>query len=255
MDDMDRSLHFSILGWRAWAPGLVSEQDWRQWLSEGQRPSGEERADVSFLPPMQRRRLGPMARSVFHVVRDCLQEDDAQIPMVFASRHGELARSYGLLESLARREGLSPRDFSLSVHNAILGLYSIQYANREAVSAVAAGLDTLPTGLMEAVVQAHARQGDCLFVWAEQKLPDFYLPYVPDDSPQVCLALHIAPPTSGPSGQGFRLALGSPALNDGGDGSEQTLNETAVLQAFMTGLLSGGAAWQTGLRQWRLEPS
>lgn len=47
------------------------------------------------------------------------------VRMVFASRHGELARSADLLKAIARDEDLSPTVFGLSVLNATAGLYAM----------------------------------------------------------------------------------------------------------------------------------
>ncbi|SDR34561.1 Beta-ketoacyl synthase, N-terminal domain [Pseudomonas cannabina] len=59
---------FNIARWHAWAPGLASVDDWRQWSHHPTLlETGDEAPDVSFLPAMQRRRLGRMARMAFAV--------------------------------------------------------------------------------------------------------------------------------------------------------------------------------------------
>ncbi|MCP1727731.1 hypothetical protein J2T60_001731 [Natronospira proteinivora] len=249
MNNNSTEIDFRLRDWQAWAPGMSSHKDWLAWIERGGPPAGEERADVSFLPAMQRRRLGPMARMVFRVMEDTLHDADDHAPMVFASRHGELARSYSLLQSLAEGEPLSPRDFSLSVHNAILGLHSIARKNREPATAVAAGLDTLPAGLLETAVQAAVSQRDCLMVWAEQSIPAFYRHYLPEDAPVACLALRVAPKEDTQAGPLFRLAWRAVPPGD-------PAGETAVLQSMLTGLVrpQGRGDWRSERRAWQLEP-
>ncbi|EPN11963.1 hypothetical protein A249_11367, partial [Pseudomonas syringae pv. actinidiae ICMP 18804] len=50
---------FNIARWQAWAPGLASADDWQQWsLNPTLLETSDAAPDVSFLPAMQRRRLG-----------------------------------------------------------------------------------------------------------------------------------------------------------------------------------------------------
>ena len=61
-------IQFEIDRWQAWAPGLVSTDDWTDWAREPcELESGDAQPDVSFLPAMQRRRLSRLARMVFAV--------------------------------------------------------------------------------------------------------------------------------------------------------------------------------------------
>ncbi|WP_240999111.1 beta-ketoacyl synthase chain length factor, partial [Pseudomonas viridiflava] len=102
--------------WRAWAPGLASADEWEQWSrTPRQLQDSNEAPDVSFLPAMQRRRLGRMARMAFAVGWP-LSEDHERMPLVFVSRHGETPRTFEILRDLAADEPMSPTQFSLSVH-------------------------------------------------------------------------------------------------------------------------------------------
>ena len=134
--------------WAAWAPGLESETDWAHW--DGEPPQGPAVPDLSWLPPMQRRRLPALARGVFHVARQAGGDDVDRLPTVLASAHGELSRTLGLLNDLAENEPLSPAAFSLSVHNAVSGQLSIALGNRAPASCVALAGDGISTALLEA---------------------------------------------------------------------------------------------------------
>ena len=112
----------SIIAWGAWAPGLSSREDWRQWR-QGNRTIGIENPPMpKAVPKLLQRRLSPLAKAVFNVIEQCVQQGEAP-PAVFSSAHGEIAKSLQMLENLQSGEELSPTAFSLSVHNAIAGLY------------------------------------------------------------------------------------------------------------------------------------
>src|SRR5689334_10839923 len=70
----------------------------------------------------------------------CLSEGEPKF--VLASRNGEFGRTLGLLEALTEREPLSPAEFSLSVHHALIGLLSIARGNGAGHTALAAGADS-----------------------------------------------------------------------------------------------------------------
>ena len=129
---------FNIAQWRAWAPGLDSVDDWRAWCQAPVLlPASDACPDVSFLPAMQRRRLSRLARMAFSVGWP-LAEGLQDLPLVFISRHGETPRTLDILSDLANEQPLSPTQFSLSVHNAVIGLWSILRGETSEMTALAA---------------------------------------------------------------------------------------------------------------------
>ncbi len=143
---------FDIDQWQAWAPGRACQADWARWANASQWPDDPEaQADVSFLPAMQRRRLSRLARMVFAVTQP-LTEGRPPMPLVYASRHGETTRNFALLSDLANAQPLSPTQFSLSVHNAIVGLWSIFQGDPSEMTAIAAEGDGLEHAVLEAAL-------------------------------------------------------------------------------------------------------
>lgn len=240
------SVRFRPLQWSAWAPGLASVDDWANWLDGDRGFAESDTPSMDFMPPLQRRRLGPLARMGFRVLEDCLDEGRPTLPIVFASRHGDLKRSYNLLSTMARGEPLSPRDFSLSVHNATLGLYSIFRGNTSPSSAVAAGLDSLPAGLLEASVQAAEMNRECLLVWVEDRIPDFYHRWLPQGTPVAGLAIRLAPASDDAA---WRLSWRAAPVVD------EPVSEADVLAAFLVPLLerSHRVDWIGDHKRWSLE--
>lgn len=99
------------------------------------------------------------------------------IPVVFCSQHGEVKRSLEILEPLAREEAISPAAFSLSVHNAISGLYSIASADTAPMTALAGEADGAGHALVEACAQLAAGAPEVLLVVYDEPLPENYRAY------------------------------------------------------------------------------
>lgn len=184
---------FRIEQWRAWAPGLDSTADWCAWH---QAPAcladNGEQPDASFLPAMQRRRLSRLARMAFHVAWP-LAEACGPLPMVFACRHGETPRTLAILSDLAHAEPLSPTQFSLSVHNAIIGLWSIQRGDCSEMTALAAAGDGLEHAILEACGLLAEGAPAVLLVIAEETPPALYAPFIDDVPFPYAVALLLTP--------------------------------------------------------------
>lgn len=164
-----------------------------RWSASPWQPldSGESQPDVSFLPAMQRRRLSPLARMAFAVAWP-LAESHGPMPLVFASRHGETPRNYELLCELARGEELSPTQFSLSVHNAIIGLWSIMRGDSSEMTAIAAESDGLEHALLEACTLLDEGCPQVLLMITEGAQPQAYRPWIDDAPFPFALALVIS---------------------------------------------------------------
>ena len=142
-------VHFSIARHAAWAPGLNTLDAWQAWAAAPHLIASGEEAPVRQLAPMLRRRAGTLGRMALEVAYQCM-EGLADVPTVFCSRHGEVARAVGLLLDLARDEPLSPTAFGLAVHNANAGLFSIARGERSNHIAIAAGSATVEHAVIEA---------------------------------------------------------------------------------------------------------
>jgi len=140
---------FSIAGQAAWAPGIDSPDAWRRWarapfrLSEGADPA------VAAMPAMLRRRAGFLGKMALEVAYRCL-DGRRDVPAIFCSRHGDVARAVDLLSDLADASPLSPTGFSMAVHNAGAGLFSMARKDRANHIALAAGASSSEHAVIEA---------------------------------------------------------------------------------------------------------
>ena len=158
-----------------------------KWATWGE----EDRAQpqVAFIEPLVRRRLSFLDRIALHVANACVAEGEP-VHLVFASRHGELARSAELLAQLAKNELPSPMSFSLSVLNAAAGLYGIARKDRSPATAVSSGEATFPLALIEGAAQAQKNPDAAVVVaFADEPPPEVYQSLV--DSPRNAHAIAV----------------------------------------------------------------
>ncbi|HRE16025.1 MAG TPA: beta-ketoacyl synthase chain length factor [Rhodocyclaceae bacterium] len=141
-----------------------------RWAIWNDAHAAGEKPDLSFVDPMLRRRLSPLARAAFHVAHQCCARSSGT-PIIYASRHGELERTLELFNALATNEALSPTTFGLSVLNASAGLYAIAHQDTAAATAVAAGSETFGYGLLEAWSRLQSTGNAVLYVYADSPVP------------------------------------------------------------------------------------
>ncbi|MGE5626216.1 MAG: beta-ketoacyl synthase chain length factor [Bacillota bacterium] len=232
--------YFGVARWHAWAPGVGDGPAWKKWIADGDCPEPDAKPDVSYLPPLLRRRLDRCGRMALATAWPCAEGRES-VRFVFGSRHGSLDRTLQLLTALAREEALSPTDFSLSVHNSIAGLYSIARGDRAAATALAAGGDTLGMALLEGAAMIAEGAGVVLVCYADDRVPPPYDSFVEADSRRhpFSISLLLTPPED--------AALRCRLIQDGVGPAE--LPEAALMR-FLT---EGAPTCVLGVDQpWRL---
>lgn len=216
---MIKGSDFIVRNWGASAPGLSSVDDWKNWYATQQLPPDSKPPVLpNSIPKMLQRRLSLLARLVFHAAGQCL-EDGEIMPVVFSSAHGEICKSLEMLKAIQAGEGLSPTAFSLSVHNAIAGLFSIAYSNSREMTVIAPGREGIAPAFIEALglLDENGLQennNEVLLVFYDEPIADFY-PFAPFNlnAPiPVALALRV-----GLSGDGLpvRFYRSSESRDDG----------------------------------------
>ena len=171
-------IEFCVTEWAAWAPGVETQEAWRAWALAPALPAGGDMPALPEVPAMQRRRIDRLGRMAVQVAYWCAQAEDAGLPLVFASRHGDVRRSLELLQQQARGEPMSPTQFGLSVHNAIAALYSIVRGQHGNYLALAAGKATAATAMIEAAGLLADGAPEVLVVVYDACLPEAYAAFV-----------------------------------------------------------------------------
>jgi hypothetical protein len=196
--------------------------------------------DVAYLDPLIRRRLSPLGRAMLHCAHRAAG-DRGPMPSVFTSRHGEAVRTVPVLEDLAQGLLPSPTQFSMNVHNATAGIWSIARRDPSPSSSLAAGPESFAWGLVEALAIHAAEPGrPVLFVHGDAPLPPLLAAFDEDPRPLHALALLIGLPAV------HHLILtwspeDRPAAVDGpGEGPDALAFEVP------------GGPWVTGAWAWRV---
>jgi hypothetical protein len=121
--------------------------------------------------------------------------------VVFSSAHGEICKSLEMLQTIQAGQELSPTAFSLSVHNAIAGLFSIAFKINKEITVIAPGQEGIAPAFIEALGLLHEGEDEVLMVLYDEPIADFY-PIAPFNLN-----------TSIPCVLGLRIALAGDGLN------------------------------------------
>ena len=237
---------FIVRDWHAWAPALPDRAAWLEWAGAPVAPLGAESPALAEMAPMQRRRVDHLGRMALQVAWWCQPQADAATPLVFATRHGELSRTYDMLRTLARDEPLSPTHFGLSTHNAIGAQYGIARALPANYLAVSAGIATVEAAFVEALGLLVDGAREVVVVMYEAPLVPAYADF--RDEPDADYAWAV------------RLGLAQPgeacvSLEMGGDAAASQASSPAIPHGLEVLRVLIGASDALGLvdgaRRWR----
>lgn len=210
---------FVISNWRAWSPGLN--------LADTRLIPASRMAEQNLAPKLLQRRLSPLARAVFKVAESCMDKPNS-LPVVLSSSHGEICKSLEMLKTIQREEELSPTAFSLSVHNAIAGLFSIAYNNRQEFTVIAPCQEGIASAFAEGLGMLLEGAPEVLLLLYDEPIADFYptAPYKLNTTGPGVLALRISQ-----DGEGLALKL-TRSNNPRNDG-EQPLQLLAFIRFLL----------------------
>lgn len=171
----DFSFSVDIVQWHAASTRLREPADWQAWATDAASADHlpETKPDVAFLPAMQRRRMGLLARLMFEAAWPLLPEG-AHCPLVLVSHDGEINRGFELWHTLYAQGDVSPTSFGLSVHNALAGQWSMLRGDMHEHTALAVGEEALETALLEAAGMLADGADQALVVFADEPLAAHY---------------------------------------------------------------------------------
>lgn len=216
---MGGSVNLQIESWNAIAPGLDNCQAWTQWIRDPVPIDASlGKLDLSAVPAMLRRRFNTLGKCVMAAALPLVEEIDA-IPGIFASRHGDTELSLAMLSDIGREEPMSPTNFSLAVHNAISGLFTIARKDTSEVTAIAAMEDLVLQTLFEAVGQLQHRER-VLCVIYDIPLPEFYRQHANDAGEAFPFAVAMILARSGAAGLALEFTSEANGANAGAEESE-----------------------------------
>lgn len=171
---------FSLLEMDALAPGLSEREAWLSWAQSGLWPVAPMPATPA-IPAMTARRLSQDARLALQLALPLIQTWQPS-RLLCVSRHGELARTFTLLQQLVAQQPLSPTDFSMSVHNTVAGLLTIVGEVALPAASLAAGANSFQAGLLEACATLSVESGRICCSTLRGNCPRFMDPGSPSTS-------------------------------------------------------------------------
>jgi hypothetical protein len=220
--------NFVLSKWNAWVPGINDIDDWLNWSKRDLVFQQDKALVPDSVPKMFQRRLSPLAKSVFNSADKCIVTGE-QIPIVFSSANGEICKSLEMLNAIQAGEEVSPTAFSLSVHNAIAGLFSIVYSNQQEITVIAPGQEGIAPAFIEGLGILQEGADAVLLVLYDEPIADFYpvSPFNLNADNTCALTLRIAL-----TGEGLPLQLSRISMTR--DDGEQPIQLFTFLRFLLT---------------------
>ena len=177
--------------WQAWAPGISTPEEWYTWARLPYVPAGDAVMPAPSIPAMSRRRCSKLAKISIELALQVTTDTEVDYS-IFCSQHGDLSCTVSLLEDIGQGQALSPTQFTQSVHNSAVGLFTIINKLQNNSTFISARNNTFAMALLEAVswLNQHDSQR-VLIVMTDTYFPDFYknLGISPDNEYGVALIL------------------------------------------------------------------
>lgn len=131
-----------------------------------------ELTGLAAVPAIQRRRLSALSKLALNAAVLARGEQPVDY-IVWSSLYGDEEKTSQILSDVARGESPSPTQFSMSVNNAIAGLYSILFADNTQATSLSGGWSH---ALLEALAFLRLRPADsrALVVAYDEPLPSMY---------------------------------------------------------------------------------
>lgn len=149
--------------------------DWIGWSACGQTAPANpvhnlsDRLTDPALPALLRRRLDLAGRAACEILSLLVPCDSC--PIIYASRHGDLHSSLDMLKALTQGEKPSPSKFSMSVHNAVTGVYSIARKHHGPIQALAASGHEFDAMMLEAQGYLATGHEAVVVIFSEGEMP------------------------------------------------------------------------------------
>lgn len=130
---------------------------------------------IQCIPAMQRRRLSKLAKLALHTAKKVLQDDKVDY-IVWTSCYGDEQTTWQVMKDIAEEQTPSPTLFSVSVHNAISGSYSILYNDNTPATSLSSSINN---SWQDAIVEAYGylqvhQKKKALIIYYDAPLPEHY---------------------------------------------------------------------------------
>jgi hypothetical protein len=253
---MQQEFPIFVEDWFAWTPGLETRAAWRAWAGVPSDGEARDTDGLGTLPMMLRRRIDRFGQKVISAALAC--DDIRTTRYIFASRHGEFARTLRILGDLADGQSPSPADFSLSIHHALAGLLSIHTGNKAGHTTVSAGRDTFGFAMLEAVASLATNPDEAvLLVCYDEPLSGDYQHFQerPETAAPLIIVLKLGGRQIGDAQTGDirPLCISAAALEAAASDTDAIANNAIedFLKFFLSGRDTGSSAGERMTWRWQ----
>ena len=161
----------------AWAPGVLTEQEWAEWKS-GKRAiqKTSDAPGITFTTPLFRRRLGQLCKMVIQAVHDILEKSGCgDIKQVFVSTYGDIKRQLDVSRQTLMDKEILPASFSYSVFNAPVALASLACGLKSGYSVIFPQKGKFKDAFLTAAAPVLCGEEDSeIFVFGNELIPPEY---------------------------------------------------------------------------------
>ena len=168
----------TVAAWTGWMPGVFTKDEWARFFLDPKGIGTGQDPLVPEIPPMMKRRMSRLNRMSAAVAFSCCRESSVSprdVPLVFASRHGEMGALMGLLSQMAEGTPVSPTAFSHSVHHTSGSYFSIASGNKRPLRSLAGGEATFGCGFLDALGLLGERENThVLLLMADEIVPPVF---------------------------------------------------------------------------------
>ena len=123
----------------------------------------ENEIDVSFMPPLTRRKLSLLDKTTLALANKIFNESIEEI--VFTSEYGEFTRLDTIISQYQEMNEVSPAQFSASVHNYPVSFFTLYKKLNIPYHAISSGENSLAAGLVKSIIS----KKETLFIYADVK--------------------------------------------------------------------------------------
>lgn len=219
--------NFVLHKWHVCTPGIKCQDDWLNGYTGDVALQRDTVSVPESVPKMLQRRLSPLSKAVLTSTDKCIVKGE-QIPIVFSSANGEICKSLEMLKAIQAGNEVSPTAFSLSVHNAIAGLFSIIYVNQQEITVIAPGQEGIAPAFIEGLGILQEGADAVLLVLYDEPIAAFYpvAPFNLNANKTCALTLRIAL-----SGEGLPMQLSRSSISR--DDGEQPIQLLAFIRFLL----------------------
>ncbi|ASK79659.1 hypothetical protein CF386_11435 [Paraphotobacterium marinum] len=179
MTSLNSCLKFNLKSYNVLSKYHYSKDDWLSFFKCNDYKSNHE-IKFTSIPGNIKRRASFLSKLAIETATSLIKSSKHVDFAIFASQHGEIDRTVGLLQQISTQEELSPTSFAQSVHNTASGLFSIANKFTQPITSLSSGSSTFIMALIEAYAYLNSNENNqsVLLVYFDEKLPSIYKPYV-----------------------------------------------------------------------------